>query len=231
MQRESRLLNSSQSHFAKGSVVSHFRDGVENTGVFRVYMVAGLGNPGQEYVFTRHNVGFMFLDYLSGKYGFVFKAAKWQAESAKDMLWGYPVLFVKPQTYMNRSGVAVRAIADFYHIEPARIIVIHDDLDLPLGKVKILTGRGAGGHKGIRSLMENFAGNEFIRIRVGIGRPAGFIRVSDFVLGRFGEDESSLVIEEFARIEQGLRLVMEKGLSGAMNQINRDLDGFSCVAG
>jgi PTH1 family peptidyl-tRNA hydrolase len=187
-----------------------------------VYVVVGLGNPGKEYAATRHNIGFLFLDYLAEKCRFTFKGTKWQAETAKDLSWGYPVLFVKPQTYMNRSGVAVRAITDFYQVEASKIIVIHDDLDLPLGRIKIMTNRGAGGHNGIRSLIEHLGGNDFVRVRVGIGRPDKAAQVSDFVLSRFGQEEAPMVLEEFHSIETGVRLVMEEGLSVAMNRINPD---------
>ena len=187
-----------------------------------MYVVVGLGNPGKEYAATRHNIGFIFLDYLAEKYRFAFKGTKWQAETAKDLSWGYPVLFVKPQTYMNRSGVAVRAIADFYQVDSSKIIVIHDDLDLPLGRTKIMVNRGAGGHNGIRSLIEHLGGNDFVRVRVGIGRPLNVERMSDFVLSRFGQEESARVLEELHTIETGLRLVMEEGLSVAMNRINSE---------
>ena len=187
-----------------------------------MYIVVGLGNPGKEYAATRHNIGFIFLDYLAEKYRFAFKGTKWQADTAKDLSWGYPVLFVKPQTYMNRSGLAVRAVADFYQVASSRIIVIHDDLDLPLGRTKIMTNRGAGGHNWIRSLIEHLGTNDFVRIRVGIGRPDNTEKVSDFVLSRFGQEETAMVLEEFHSIETGVRLVMEEGLSVAMNRINPD---------
>lgn len=187
-----------------------------------MYVVVGLGNPGKEYAATRHNIGFIFLDYLAEKYGFIFKGTKWQAEAAKDLSWGYPVLFVKPQAYMNKSGIAVRAIADFYQVEAAKIVVVHDDLDLPLGRTKIMVKRGAGGHNGIRSLIEHLGGNDFVRVRVGIGRPENAARVSDFVLSRFGQEEAPMVLEELQRIEEGVRLVMEEGVSVAMNRINSD---------
>ena len=185
-----------------------------------MYVVVGLGNPGKEYAATRHNIGFIFLDYLAEKYRFAFKRTKWQAETAKDISWGYPVLFVKPQTFMNRSGTAVRAIADFYQVDSSKIIVVHDDLDLPLGRTKIMTNRGAGGHNGVRSLIEHLGTNDFVRVRVGIGRPDNAGRVSDFVLSRFGQEEAAMVLEELQQIETGVRLVMEEGLSAAMNRIN-----------
>jgi len=187
-----------------------------------MYIVAGLGNPGKEYAVTRHNIGFMFLDYLAKKYRFAFKAARWQAETVKDLSWGYPVLFVKPKTYMNRSGMAVRAIADFYQVVPGKIIVVHDDLDLPLGRIKIVVRRGAGGHNGVRSIIEHLGANDFVRIRVGIGRPETADRVSDFVLSRFAQGEAPLLLEEFESIEEGLRLIMEEGLAVAMNRVNGD---------
>ena len=187
-----------------------------------MYIVVGLGNPGKEYAATRHNIGFIFLDYLADKYRFTFKGTKWQAETVKDLSWGYPVLFVKPQTYMNLSGAAVRAIADFYQVDSSRIIVIHDDLDLPLGRTKIMINRGSGGHNGIRSLIDHLGGNDFVRIRIGIGRPDNLERVSDFVLSRFEQEETEKMCEELNRLEMGIRLVMEEGLPVAMNRINAD---------
>jgi len=187
-----------------------------------VYLLVGLGNPGKDYAATRHNIGFMFLDYLAGKYGFSFKGTKWQAEAAKEQLWGSPLLLVKPQTYMNRSGAAVAPLAHFYQVSPPGIIVVHDELDLPLGRSKITVSRGAGGHNGIRSLIEQLGSKEFVRVRVGIGRPPAVEGVSNFVLSRFSAEEQPLVRLELEKIEEGVRLLVAQGVASAMNWLNTE---------
>jgi len=121
----------------------------------KLYLLVGLGNPGERYSTTRHNVGFIFLDYLAERLSLVFKRSKWQALQARAMLWNTPVLLVKPETYMNLSGEAVGAISRYYQVPAERVIVVHDDLDLPQGRVKIVAGRGAGGHTGIISIIKH----------------------------------------------------------------------------
>jgi len=187
-----------------------------------VYMLVGLGNPGKDYAQTRHNIGFIFLDYLAEKYNLTFKQSKWQAQTVKEVLWGEPVLLLKPLTFMNRSGQAVGEACRFYQTEPAEIIVIHDDLDLETGRIKLVTNRGTGGHKGIQSIVEHLATREFMRIRVGIGRPANREEVSNFVLNRFSSGERDLVRQCLEDIEEAVRLILQNGLTAAMNVINRD---------
>lgn len=187
-----------------------------------MYMLVGLGNPGKNYAQTRHNIGFIFLDYLAEKYNLTFKQSRWQAQSAKVVLWGEPILLLKPLTFMNRSGQAVGEAARFYQIEPAEIMVVHDDLDLETGRIKLVVNRGAGGHKGIQSIIEHLATREFMRIRVGIGRPATREEVTNFVLNRFSAAERDLVRQGLEAIEEAVRLVLQNGLTAAMNVINRD---------
>ena len=188
-----------------------------------MYLIVGLGNPGKDYAATRHNVGFIFLDYLAQKYSLSFKGTKWQADAVKGQLWGgCPVLLVKPQTFMNRSGLAVSAVVAFHQVAVSKVIVVHDELDLPVGRIKIVTNRGAGGHNGIRSLIECLGSKEFVRVRVGIGRPATAEGVSGFVLSRFSASELDLLLQQLETIEQGVRLIVEQGISVAMNQMNVD---------
>jgi PTH1 family peptidyl-tRNA hydrolase len=189
-----------------------------------VFLIVGLGNPGKDYLLTRHNIGFIFVDYLAAKYGFSFKGSKWQAETAKDRIWNQSVLLVKPQTYMNKSGMSVGQIANFYQIPNENIIVIHDDLDLALGRSKIVVNRGAGGHNGIRSLIEHLGGKDFARFRVGIGRPQHGQAVSKFVLSRFSDQEQLVIDEALQNIEEGVRLIVNEGILAAMNVINSDKD-------
>lgn len=186
-----------------------------------MYILVGLGNPGRDYSTTRHNIGFIFLDYLADKEGLSFKESKWQAEVVKDVLWGKTVLLVKPQTYMNKSGTAVSQILHYYQVETANLIVVHDDLDLPFGRIKIVTNRGDGGHKGIRSIIQHLGGTkDFVRIRVGIGRPDSPVSVSNYVLSRLSPEEQSSMQQGLQDMEEAVRLVMEKGIGVAMNRIN-----------
>lgn len=183
-------------------------------------MVVGLGNPGKKYTATRHNIGFIFLDYLARQAGVTFMDSKLQSKIVKTMLWGVPVLLVEPQTYMNLSGIAVAKTAAYYKIDTERIVVIHDDLDLPLGRIKIAVKRGAGGHKGIRSIIEHLGSREFPRIRFGIGRPEGRIPTEKYVLSQFREDEKRQIKDGLKSIEEGARLILTEGLNNAMNVIN-----------
>jgi PTH1 family peptidyl-tRNA hydrolase len=183
-------------------------------------LIVGLGNPGRKYMHTRHNVGFMFLDYLAGETGASFNESKWEADFAKTSFWSKPLLLAKPTSYMNLSGFPVKRIASFYQIPPERIVVIHDDLDLDVGRLKIVTGRGAGGHNGIKSIIEQLGTREFIRVRVGIGRPPDQMLPASFVLSRFGADELVRTRQAFSSVEQGIKIIENDNVSAAMNFVN-----------
>lgn len=185
-----------------------------------MYLVVGLGNPGPDYARTRHNVGFMFLDYLADRHNATFVGSKWQAQTASVRLGGEVLTLVKPETYMNRSGLSVSRIAAYYKVATERIVVVHDDLDLPVGRMKLMTDRGAGGHNGIRSLIEHLASKEFPRFKIGIGRPQDQTPVEKYVLANFSAEEFEQAMEMFPGIESGLRLLLEKGILPAMNQVN-----------
>ena len=183
-------------------------------------LIVGLGNPGREYIHTRHNIGFMVLDYLAEKCGSVFKKSKWDADLVKTNLGSKPLLLAKPTSYMNLSGQPIQRISSYYQILPEQIVVIHDDLDLDVGRVKIVCGRGAGGHNGIKSTIEQLGTREFIRIRVGIGRPEGQVPPAAFVLSRFEKDEFIEISKAFSYIEQGIEIIENDNVSTAMNYIN-----------
>lgn len=185
-----------------------------------MYLVVGLGNPGKNYAATRHNIGFIFLDYLAEQAGVTFMDSKLQSKIVKTMIWGVPVLLVKPQTYMNLSGMAVARAAAYYKVDTERIVVIHDDLDLPLGRIKIAVDRGTGGHKGIRSIIEHLGSREFPRIRFGIGRPEGNMPTERYVLAQFREDEKRQIEDGLKGVEEGVRLIITEGVNTAMNVIN-----------
>lgn len=185
-----------------------------------MYLIVGLGNPGAAYQGTRHNIGFQSLDHLAEEHHVSFGDSKWNALIAKTSLCGEVVILAKPETYMNESGRAVGAIATYYRIPHEKIIVIHDDLDLALGRIKIVTGRGAGGHNGILSLISHLHDNNFVRIRVGIGRPDSFVPVKNYVLTKFNHEEQTLVTNEMASICQAIQLILEKGPLLAMSMVN-----------
>lgn len=185
-----------------------------------MYLLVGLGNPGDKYRATRHNVGFLFLDYFAQKHAVAFSGSKWQADVAKVRLWGESIVLAKPLTYMNLSGTAVAKIIAYHRIRLERIIVVHDEIDLPLGRVKMVAGRGAGGHNGVRSIMEHAGGREFVRLRVGIGRPKTQQDSASYVLSKLPSPEMDILEREFPLLEEGVRLFVEKGITAAMNQIN-----------
>lgn len=186
----------------------------------KLYLLVGLGNPGDRYSSTRHNVGFIFLDYLAERLSLVFKGSKRQALQVRAMLWNTPVLLVKPDTYMNLSGEAVGAITRYYQVPAERVIVVHDDLDLPQGRIKIVVGRGAGGHKGIISIINHLGGNGFPRIKIGIGRPSGEMPADRYVLAGLDSDDLDCLMTGMSHVEEGVRLIIEQGIPAAMNQIN-----------
>lgn len=185
-----------------------------------MFLVAGLGNPGEKYHSTRHNIGFLFLDYLAEKLCVNFTAAKWQADTAKAMFGNEQVLLLKPQTFMNLSGNAVAGAALFYKIPPEKIIVIHDDIDMPFGRVKVVVNRGTGGHNGLRSIVSLLGSKDFIRIKIGIGRPVEAIPVERYVLTEMTDSEIKSVKGMMESVFESVRLIVCEGVGSAMNRIN-----------
>ena len=154
------------------------------------HVVVGLGNPGAEYLHTRHNAGFLAIDYICNKYNARVNKSAHKALVGEATIGGKRVLLVKPQTFMNNSGVAVRAMMDFYKIPLENLTVIHDDMDITVGDCRIKIGGGSAGHNGIRSI-DMHAGREYRRIRIGVGHPRDFemhIDPADWVLGKFSPD-------------------------------------------
>jgi peptidyl-tRNA hydrolase, PTH1 family len=152
-------------------------------------LVCGLGNVGEKYLNTRHNAGFLFLKHLSCAYGFCFKESKnLQAQSLKHSIDGCEVLLMKPTTFMNNSGLAVASVMKYYKIPSESVLIVHDDLDLPLGSVRIKLAGGSAGHNGIKSI-DAAIGNNYWRMRIGIGRPLQHVEISDYVLEKFSNTE------------------------------------------
>ena len=186
-----------------------------------MYLIAGLGNPGQQYAGTRHNIGFMMLDHFAEKNNLTFTDSKWKALVSKAVIWDESVVLLKPQTFMNLSGMAVAQAVNFYKLQPANIIVIHDDLDMEFGRLKIVSGGGDGGHKGIRSIIEHLGTKNFPRIKIGIGRPPTPVPPDKYVLSTFNSEEKKMIEQEMSLVFEGLRVSLQRGISAAMTFINR----------
>ena len=188
-------------------------------------LVVGLGNPGSKYQDTRHNVGFMVADELAHRYGVTFKTHRWNAELAEAMEGGGKIYLLKPTTYMNRSGQSVGPAVKFFKLTADRVLVIHDDLDMAPGRIKLVRGGGAGGHNGIRSLVEHLGDSSFYRLKIGIGRPGkGDVHsdypVDQYVLGRFDQAERSLLESRFDSFSSGVELCQNGDWDQAMNLLN-----------
>ena len=186
-----------------------------------MYLIVGLGNPGLQYADTRHNVGFMLLDYLAKESKVSFTESKWKALITKTVIWNESVVLLKPETFMNASGNAVAAVAHYYKISTDNIIVIHDDLDMPFGRIKIVSGGGTGGHKGVSSCIEHLGTRDFPRIKIGIGRPSLPIPPDKYVLARFEPDEQEMIIQKMAVVVEGIKILVQQGIPAAMNAVNQ----------
>lgn len=187
--------------------------------------MVGLGNPGPNYQYTRHNAGFYFLDAFAAAQGWRLDSKKMQGEYGQGRFEGTQLLCVKPQTYMNRSGQCVRQYVDYFAIPLDRVLVLHDDLDLAEGRIKVARGGGAGGHNGIRSLIEHLGSRDFARIRIGIGRPPGpeghdADKVSSYVLSPLAQAVRILWDERTALAAEAISLFVTRGIESCMNHIN-----------
>ncbi len=185
-------------------------------------LIVGLGNPGSEYETTRHNVGFMVIDELARQAGVSLTSKKFDSEYGQGTVEGEKAALLKPQTYMNLSGDSVAPAARFFKVDPQDLVVVHDELDLPLGRLQVKLGGGTGGHNGLRSIVERLGNGDFVRIRVGIGKPdAGRSKVVGHVLSPFGKDERDAVEEAVKRAAEAVRAVVARGVSSAMNTFNK----------
>jgi PTH1 family peptidyl-tRNA hydrolase len=193
-------------------------------------LIIGLGNPGRQYAITRHNIGFMLIDLLANTFrASSLPANKW-SQLRRANIRGEQVLLVQPQTYMNRSGIAVKEVVDQYQTSPEHLIVIYDDLDLEVGRLRIRSRGGHGGHKGVESIIEHLETNEFTRLRFGIGRPQAEgsqqarpdrNHVVDYVLEPFQQDEQKIITETMGRSVDAIVLILNDQIDRAMNLYNR----------
>lgn len=185
-------------------------------------MIVGLGNPGPRYARNRHNIGFQIADAFAVAHGLGFDKLQFKARLAQGAVGDERVLLVKPQDYMNLSGPPVQSLTSFYKIALADILVVFDDLDLPLGKLRLRPFGGAGGHNGMRSLIQRLGNDQFPRLRVGIARPPGQMDPADYVLENFTAAEEELMTPARAQAVQALEIWLSDGLATAMNRFNRD---------
>jgi len=186
----------------------------------QIRLVAGLGNPGSEYAATRHNIGFMVVDQLAAQFGSTWEKSVPQArEDALSAKCG-AVLLIKPMSFMNRSGYPLFAVAQFYKIEPQQILIVLDDLALPLGHLRLRARGGSGGHNGLESIIVQFGTEEIPRLRVGIGQAPreGYV---DYVLSRFFDEEKPLVRSTIGRTVDAVKCAIDNGLVSAMNTFNK----------
>ena len=190
-----------------------------------MFLIVGLGNPGAEYAGTRHNVGFLAADYLYEKFGFSPFRAKFDGLIAEGKIAGEKVFLLKPQTYMNLSGNSVVKVANFYKILPENIVVIHDDMDLQPGQLKVKTGGGAGGHNGLKSIDAAISPN-YHRIRIGVGHPAGKGEaVVSHVLSRFSKADAEQIEQNIALIADTIDVLLKDGMAVYSNKIGMLLKG------
>ena len=186
------------------------------------WLIVGLGNPGPEYSGNRHNVGQMVLDGLAGRIGGKFKAHKARALVAEGRLGigGPRVVLAKPGTYMNVSGGPVSALARFYDVEPSRVVAVHDEIDIPFNTVKLKIGGGEGGHNGLRDISKALATKDYLRVRVGVGRPPGRMDTADYVLRDFGTAEKKELPFLLDDAADAVELLIREGLTAAQQQFH-----------
>jgi PTH1 family peptidyl-tRNA hydrolase len=186
----------------------------------KLVVIAGLGNPGRKYENTRHNVGFLTIDRLSGKLGIKVDRLRHRALTGEGMINGVRVLLAKPQTFMNLSGESIRDIVEYYRIPMENLIVIYDDTDLPAGTIRIRPKGSSGTHNGMKSVIYQLRSDEFPRIRIGIGKAPEGWDLADYVLGRFSADEAAILSKCIERAADAAAMIAADSIEAAMNRYN-----------
>lgn len=185
-----------------------------------MYIIVGLGNPTREYDKTRHNAGFSVIEMLADRMGIVVAERKHKALCGKGILEGQKVILAKPQTFMNLSGESVRAIVDYYKVEPDQMVIVYDDISLEPGQLRIRAKGSAGGHNGIKSIISHLGTQEFARIKVGVGDKPKNMDLADYVLSRFSAGEQALMDDAFKEAADAVGIILAKGIDPAMNYFN-----------
>ena len=186
----------------------------------RTFLIAGLGNPGREYRFTRHNVGFMVIDRLGQDLGVRLSRLQSRALVGAGTWEGHKVVLAKPQTYMNLSGQAVSSLVRFYRLPLEQLLVVHDEIDLPFGTLRMRPGGGSAGQKGLGSIIEQLGTQEFPRLRIGVGRPPGQRGAADHVLSEFSNGDQDVLEQVLGEAVAAVKVFLKLGLTTAMNQFN-----------
>ncbi len=185
-----------------------------------MFLLVGLGNPGPDYANTRHNVGFRVVERVAAQSGIALETRKFGAILGTGKVAGEPAALLLPQTFMNLSGEAVGAAARFWKVDPAQVVVAHDELDLELGRVQLKVGGGTGGHNGLKSVVAHL-GPEFVRVRVGIGRPPPRWDAADYVLKGFSKAEEEIAEQQVEVAAEATAAVVKNGTKKAMNDFNK----------
>ncbi|HDL89355.1 MAG TPA: aminoacyl-tRNA hydrolase [Thermodesulforhabdus norvegica] len=193
---------------------------IRNTSDDFMKVIIGLGNPGSKYLFTRHNAGFMVVDKFALSVEVVKEHTKWWGLVKKVLYKGSEVIIVKPLTYMNKSGIAAEEILRLACEEPENMLVVHDDLDLPVGRLRVVRKGGSGGHKGVNSIIGAIGTNEFPRLKIGIGRPLRGESIYNYVLSPPYEDELDKFHKTLEKGVEALGVILEHGIEEAMNRFN-----------
>lgn len=184
--------------------------------------IFGLGNPGLKYRNTRHNAGFLALDELAGRHGVKLKSTKFEAMAGQGDIGGQRIMLAKPMTYMNHSGFAVSAVLDYYDADPSQLIVLYDDIDLPLGTLRIREKGSAGTHNGMKSIISYLQTDEFPRVRIGIGKPN--ISLTGYVLGRFPKEDRDEVEEMISRAADAVECLVTDGIQTAQERFQKPIE-------
>ena len=186
----------------------------------RTWLIAGLGNPGNTYRDTRHNLGFKVLEKVAAAYSVPREKSKVHTRYGRGTIEGIESILAQPLAFMNNSGPPLRSLADYFKIPGTDMLVIHDDLDLPFGRLKIKEKGGHGGHNGLKSLMSAFGGGDFVRLRIGIGRPVDERSVTDHVLSSHTTEEVEILNRILDRAQSAVAVVLTKGVAAGMNRFN-----------
>ena len=188
-------------------------------------IIVGLGNPGIPYRMTRHNIGFQVVDRLAKLNHIPIRTKRFKSLYGTGWIDSQKVALAKPVTFMNRSGEAVKKAVDFFHLRMEDLVVVHDDLDLPFGKLRFKQRGGDGGQQGVRSIIESMGGNNFLRLKVGIGRPPQGTDTADYVLSTFDKAEQSHLDQILSQAAESLKVMLSEGLEKAMNRFQKKRNG------
>ena len=186
-----------------------------------MYWIVGLGNPGDKYRYTRHNAGFMALDYFAAAHNISINKIKHKAVVGEGLIGQEKVVLAKPQTYMNLSGESVLELMNWYKEDISRLIVVYDDVDLPVGRIRIRPEGSSGTHNGMKSIIYLLNTDKFPRVRIGIGKQPDYMDLADYVLGKFQDEEIPLMEEAVKKSALAIEEIIKNGVSSAMNKYNR----------